>query len=414
MHFLTHNTNALSGLSLDDEKSSYVSHTVVDATETSNKILEIIFEYALNKFGDTTEQLAAGRPKFLSVIDQFVMEGTQVEMCLPAFPFKSANKVYKVFGILPDKAEELALGRLNSMCIRIGEVYPPGAKLIIISDGLVYNGIPDRDTWAYGEAIRTMAVQKGFNHIAFSRLRDLVDFPLPEKLDEIIYVANATNFRRFLFNRYGNDNLDIEHEIATNPDTKMTYLGYRRFLESDLRYIFPLGKARSNHSYKRDVKYLAKQMLIRGYAFAGAVKSAFPTHLRLSIHQSTGERKVSMSLLDTKTGFTTPWHCSVALMADGEWISAAMGDFKKDPQLEIVCEDGRPSYFRQKPCELHEPTDGEQPVSNGTVSKRPNGHSARLDSNTEEVVEKHVEVINEKVQHQSSISTISCLDEGEE
>lgn len=110
-----------------------------------------------------------------------------------------------------------------------------------------------------------MAVQKGFNHIAFSRLRDLVDFPLPEKLDEIIYVANATNFRRFLFNRYGNDNLDIEHEIATNPDTKMTYLGYRRFLESDLRYIFPLGKARSNHSYKRDVKYLAKQMLIRGH-----------------------------------------------------------------------------------------------------------------------------------------------------
>jgi hypothetical protein len=45
----------------------------------------------------------------------------------------------------------------------------------------------------------------------------------------------------------------------------MTYLGYRRFLESDLRYIFPLGKGRSGHSYKRDVKYLAKQMLIRGH-----------------------------------------------------------------------------------------------------------------------------------------------------
>ena len=110
-----------------------------------------------------------------------------------------------------------------------------------------------------------MAIQKGFRQVDFSRLKDLVNFPLPEKLEEITYVANATNFRRFLFNKYGKDNLDIDHEIATNPDTRMTYLGYRRFLESDLRYIFPLGEGRSNHSYKRDVKYLAKQMLIRGH-----------------------------------------------------------------------------------------------------------------------------------------------------
>lgn len=55
-----------------------------------------------------------------------------------------------------------------------------------------------------------------------------------------------------------------------------------------------------------------------------------------------------MSLLNTKTGFTTPWHCSVALMADGEWTSAPMGDFKKDVNMEIVYEDGRPSYFKEK------------------------------------------------------------------
>ena len=138
-------------------------------------------------------------------------------------------------------------------------------------------GIPDRDTWAYGEALRKMAVQKGFNQVDFSRLKDLVNFPLPEKLEEITYVANATNFRRFLFNKYGKDDLDIEHEIATNPDTRMTYLGYRRFLESDLRYIFPLGEGRSNHSYKRDVKYLAKQMLIRGHV---SIFQSFPLGLQ--------------------------------------------------------------------------------------------------------------------------------------
>ena len=141
MQFVSQVTNAPVGFALVDEKSSHVSHTTMEVMETSDKVLDIILEYALDKFNDSMEQFAAGRPTFLSVIDRFVKAGTQVEMCLPAFPFKSANKVHKVFGVLPDKAEELALARLNTMCIRIGDVYPPGAKLTIISDGLVYNGL---------------------------------------------------------------------------------------------------------------------------------------------------------------------------------------------------------------------------------------------------------------------------------
>ena len=148
MQFVSQTTNAPVGFALNEEKPSHVSITTMEVMETSivvmetsHKILDIILEYALDKFNDSMEQLAARRPTFLSVIDRFVIEGTQVEMCLPAFPFKSANKVHKVFGILPDKAEELALARLNTMCIRIADVYPPGAKLTIISDGLVYNGL---------------------------------------------------------------------------------------------------------------------------------------------------------------------------------------------------------------------------------------------------------------------------------
>lgn len=112
----------------------------VEVIGISSQILDIIFDYALNKFDDILERLAAGRPKFLSVIDRFIIADAPVKMCLPAFPFKSANKVHKVLGILPDKAEELSLERLNTLCIRIAEVYPPGAEFTIISDGLVYNG----------------------------------------------------------------------------------------------------------------------------------------------------------------------------------------------------------------------------------------------------------------------------------
>ncbi|EHK96069.1 putative Spore wall maturation protein DIT1 [Glarea lozoyensis 74030] len=218
----------------------------------STTILEMIFDYALNKFDDCRDRLEAGRPKFISVLNKFVKEGARIEMSLPAFPFKSANKVYKVLGFLPDKAEEIALARLDNMCRRIEEIYIPGAKVVLISDGLVYNdllSISDRDTWLYGEALREMAAENGFTHIGFSRLRDLVDLELPETLDEIHYVANATNFRRSVLNRFGRDDLDVNSLIASDEDTRLTYQGYRRFLMSDLR----------------ETKYLAKQMLVRGY-----------------------------------------------------------------------------------------------------------------------------------------------------
>jgi pyoverdine/dityrosine biosynthesis protein Dit1 len=110
-----------------------------------------------------------------------------------------------------------------------------------------------------------MATEKGFTNIAFSRLRDFVDFNLPEALEEIHYVANATNFRRFILNKFGKDDLDVDQLIATDEDTRLTYQGYRRFLMSDLRYIFTLGGSRTSNSYKRETKYLAKLMLVRGY-----------------------------------------------------------------------------------------------------------------------------------------------------
>ncbi|KAL8673292.1 MAG: hypothetical protein Q9168_002290 [Polycauliona sp. 1 TL-2023] len=384
----------------------------MDRSKTSNIILDTILEYALDKFSDTADQLVAGTPRFLSVIDQFVTTGATVKLCLPAFPFKSANKVFKVLGVLPDKAEELALERLDTMCARIKDVYSPGAKLTIISDGLVYNdllGISDRDTWAYGEALRAMAVKKGFKHISFSRLKDLVDFPSPEKLDEITYVANATNFRRYLFNQYGKPDLDIDFELANNADTQMTYLGYRRFLESDLRYIFPLDASRSSRSYKKGVRYLAKEMLVRGYAFAAAVKSAFPDYLRLSIHKSTGEHKISMSLLNTKTGFTTPWHCSVALMADGDWMSAPMGDFKDDPKFEIVYDDGRPSHFKESAPVLSMANDDSQSINKQDNSTDIDGPHTGASPTTQAALNAQAALTKKDLQHQSSTSGSSQL-----
>jgi len=136
--------------------------------------------------------------------------------------------------------------------------------------------VPDRDVWAYGQNLRALAVSTGCTRISFTRLKDIVDIPnLPETIDEITYVANASNFRRALLNQFGDPKLDVEQVIRDDEDTRMTYCGYKRFLTNDLRFIFTRGDDRSGKQYKRDVKYLAHQMIIRGIVSAHRTKTLY-------------------------------------------------------------------------------------------------------------------------------------------
>lgn len=115
----------------------------LDATalDISNKILSVISRYALRSASSQVASKAdEGQLKFLSIIYSQVKASQCVQLCLPAFPFKSPNSTRKVLGKLPDKAEEVALAHLNGLCLAVRDAYPPGAQLTIISDGLVYNG----------------------------------------------------------------------------------------------------------------------------------------------------------------------------------------------------------------------------------------------------------------------------------
>lgn len=128
-------------------------------------------------------------------------------------------------------------------------------------------GVPDRDVWAYGETLRDLALSKDFKNIHFSRLRDLVSLPLPDNLDEMTYVANASNFRRALLNDFSDPNWEWK-EVSQNEDVCLTYRGYIKFLETDLQYVYPQGPDRSKTKYKKGIEYIAKQMLARGHVSA--------------------------------------------------------------------------------------------------------------------------------------------------
>ncbi|KAJ3525004.1 hypothetical protein NM208_g11827 [Fusarium decemcellulare] len=305
---------------------------------TSIQILNSIYRYQMQRVD--------------ALIYSHVKENKPIRMCIPAFPFKSPNTDVKVLGRLPDKAEEFALARLNGLCAGIQDIYPPGAKLVIVSDGIVYNdllGVPDLDVWAYGEALRDMSSANGFHHILFSRLNDLVPLDLPQTLDRISYTANATNFRRVLMNHFGSQDFSVSDKIAQDEDTRLTYRGYLKFLQTDLANTYPIGPSYTKSQFKKGIEVIAKQMLIRGQAFARAVKEKFSGHIRLSIHASTGQSKISVGLLPTDTCFTTPWHCSIAFRLDGTITSSHAETFRNDPRFELVYDtDNRPSHFRER------------------------------------------------------------------
>ena len=118
--------------------------------------------------------------------------------------------------------------------------------------------------WHYVEHLRDIIAEQ-YEHIELSRLEDLVNIQLPAKLDEVTFVANATNFRRALMNEFGKDDMDVKEEIAKDENMRLSWCGHKRYLENDLRYIFPVSGKRTHNQARRDAKYLAGEMIKRSY-----------------------------------------------------------------------------------------------------------------------------------------------------
>jgi Pyoverdine/dityrosine biosynthesis protein len=69
--------------------------------------------------------------------------------------------------------------------------------------------------------------------------------------------------------------------------------------------------------------------------------------VRLSIHPSVGQNKLSVPLIPQLNGsIMTPWHSSIAVGVDGTFKTVHAGDVRETHDL--VLRDGRPYHFREK------------------------------------------------------------------
>ncbi|KAF5878166.1 putative transferase family protein [Botrytis fragariae] len=295
------------------------------STETlPRKILRIIQSYGQNE-PDPTGSPWLGMVKFDPIVQKHVADCEPIKMVLPAFPWKSVNKVDKVLGRLPDFGEELALARLNQLCNDIGEIYEYGAEVTITSDGLVYSdlvGIEDEEVFEYGAALREMAVQKRFTNIKFTRIMDLLGLNDKATVSKSEYLSLTAECRKQLMERYLPAGFDAREELLQNQDANTTYCGYIIFLTKDLQQNPKLWadntsnevkRTVSNQEYRRRVKRVALDMITRG-------------------------KEDSFS--------KTPWHTCVLVTASGQFRTEHAMDLRE--KHELVHKNGRPYFFREK------------------------------------------------------------------
>jgi pyoverdine/dityrosine biosynthesis protein Dit1 len=122
---------------------------------------------------DFKEQLTAP-------IEHAITHNQPVTMVLPSLPFKNQNPLScKKPLAAVDLAEWLCMTQLRDICCSVEAIYPPGLKIIIICDGLVYADIFQvknlRDILRYKKNCETIRDALGLqNYVTLIDMDDLV------------------------------------------------------------------------------------------------------------------------------------------------------------------------------------------------------------------------------------------------
>lgn len=278
----------------------------------------------------------------LGAVRSAVESGRPVVLVLPGFPCKSPNPS-KVLGELPDRAEELALDFLDGLCRRVGEVYAPGARVVICSDGRVFSDliqVPDHHVTAYRDELRRMIAHRHADTLSLFTLDDL-DGPRPLSHDDA---------RRALEAVHGEPLENVRGEVREGGEPLRMYRAITRFLFED--GLTP-DREGSRSALQRDARARAYEVILRSRAWGRLVAECFPSAVRLSIHpQSCGSAKFGIRLTAEDDDWLTPWH-AVAVRISGRFVLRPRRDVEQ-LGARLVHQDGRPSHF-VAPAELPAP-----------------------------------------------------------
>jgi len=266
-------------------------------------------------------------------VGAFVQRGFPVEFMLLGFPCKSPNRVTKVIGVEPDKAEEVAIEQLARFCRRVNTVYPNGAVFNIASDGQIFSevfGVPDEVVHQYVFRLQEMILQKKAPIEVF-RLQDF--FP-ESRLCEV---------REHFMQDYSPSRQDMDAKIREDEASKRIYMGFKWFIEEE----FPPNHGLSRSALQKQAAEKAMEAMIRNEAYGRLIAEQFPGVVRFSIHSHHSPSKYGIKNLMTGCNLKgTPWHCAIAQTRDGNSIPIRRHEAEARG-YKLIHVAGRPYYFTE-------------------------------------------------------------------
>jgi len=304
--------------------------TITAPQTLPHRILELLLE--LRNDAPGLEARRDATSTHLAKIHGFLEREEPIRLVLPAFPAKSANP-QKTIGALPDFGEVLALRRLQDLCLRIGRLWSPGARLTICSDGRVFSDlvqVSDESVTAYGREIRRIIADESLDRLDTFGLDDA----MPEHGD-------FDQLRRLLVLEHGDDLDEVRERCRRDAAGQALFNGIHRFLFEDLAALRP---DMSRTRLRRWSKELAYETIQRSNAWSRLVERRFPEAVRLSIHpQPLGSDKIGVRLLPSANIWRTPWHS--AALFDGRGFTLVRRSEAEALDAVLVHAEGRYPCF---------------------------------------------------------------------
>lgn len=305
------------------------------ANQLAHAILRLVLRYRRSPARGVAihgESCTACAAPHLDRVMRAIERREPITFVLPAFPGKSPNPA-KVLGTRPDMAERQSLTFLDSLTRRISAIYPPGARIVLCSDGRVFNdavGIADRDITAYQQDLSEMISEIGATNLTCFNL------------DHIFRGLSFDAMRARLTNQYAESIDDLRATVRAGGDAERLYCGITRFLLEDATRP---GLTMSRTALQKECRRRAYVVIQRSRAWDVLLAQCFPNAVRLSIHpQVCGSRKIGIHLMETEDEWLTAWH-SVAVEIQGRF-RLMKRDHVEKLGGELVRENGRPSHYR--------------------------------------------------------------------
>lgn len=258
-----------------------------------------------------------------------------IEMVILGFPAKSPNR-RKTYSDHADLGEVEGLRTLHRICVQIAQVYTPGARVHVCSDGHVF-----ADLVHVADATVDMFQREIEDIIQRFDLHTLHTFSARSVYPEL----RGDALRQRLVADFAKDVAATRAECLQSEEGRTQWNGIHRFLfEDDLVRTPEL----SRNQIRQRSKQRAYAVIQRSQSFGKLVQSRFPGALRLSIHpQFRAAKKLGIQLVPSVDRWATPWHNVLVMTPAGAQLMHRARAQEQGAQLRFSAD--KFAFFELRP-----------------------------------------------------------------